>query len=233
MPSSAPVYAIGEEHRVRAESAAWTRFTAPSDSAEFCAAWLALLCARVDRVRAALVLVADDGETAFKVAAAWPDAQRDLQYLGPTAQQALTERRGVVVGPDATLPTADVGAQVAYPVEVAGQLFGAVVLDIAGGAQAELQAALRQIHWASAWLVDHFRARLLERRDAELARVAALNELTATALQFRRLQPSALALANELARRLNCDRVSIGFDEGGQVVPLVLSHTGAFDRRSD
>lgn len=233
MQATAPVYSIAEEHRVRAESAAWSRFTAPNDSAEFCAAWLALLCTRVERVRAALVLVGEEGEGPFTVAAAWPDGQRDLQYLGPTAQLALTERRGVVTGADGAAPAHDHPAQVAYPVEVGGRLFGAVVLDVGGGAQADLQGALRQIHWASAWLVDHFRQRLLQRREIELARVAMLNELMATALQFRQLQPSALAVANELARRLRCDRVSIGFDEAGQVVPLVLSHTAAFDRRSD
>ncbi|MBW8844931.1 MAG: HlyD family efflux transporter periplasmic adaptor subunit [Burkholderiales bacterium] len=233
MPASAPVYSIAEEHRVRAESAEWSRFTAPNDSAEFCGAWLALLCTHVGRARAALVLTGEEGEGAFTVAAAWPDGQRDLQYLGPTAQLALTERRGVVMGADGAPPSHDSAAQVAYPVEVDGRLFGAVVLDVGAGALADLQGALRQVHWASAWLVDHFRQRLLQRREAELARVAALNELMATALQFGALQPSALAVANELARRLRCDRVSIGFEQGGQVVPLVLSHTAAFDKRSD
>ena len=103
MPASAPVYSISDEHRVRAESAAWSRFTAPSDTEEFCAAWLALLCTHVDRARAALVLVGEEGEGPFTVAAAWPDAQRDLQYLGPTAQLALTERRGVVQGAALTI----------------------------------------------------------------------------------------------------------------------------------
>ena len=233
MPASAPVYSITEEHRARAESAAWSRFTAPNDSAEFCGAWLALLCTHVQRARAALVLTGEEGEGPFTVAAAWPDAQRDLQYLGPSAQLALTERRGVVTGADGAAPSHDGAAQVAYPVEVGGRLFGAVVLDIGGGALADLQGALRQVHWASAWLVDHFRQRQLQRREIELARVATLNELMATALQFRQLQPSALAVANELARRLRCDRVSIGFDEAGQIVPLVLSHTASFDRRSD
>ena len=233
MTANAPVYSIAEEHRVRAESAAWSRFTAPNDSAEFCGAWLALLCTHVHRARAALVLTGEEGEGAFTVAAAWPDGQRDLQYLGPTAQLALTERRGVVSGADGAAPSHDKPAQVAYPVEVEGRLFGAVVLDVGAGGPADLQGALRQVHWASAWLVDHFRQRLLRRREVELARVATLNELMATALQFRQLQPSALAVANELARRLRCDRVSIGFEEAGQIVPLVLSHTASFDRRSD
>ena len=38
----APVYSIADEQRARAESAAWSRFASPADSAEFCASWLAL-----------------------------------------------------------------------------------------------------------------------------------------------------------------------------------------------
>lgn len=235
MRGPAPVYALADEQRARAESSAWSRFTAPADDDEFCTGWLALLGARVERARAALLLVADDEQGPFTVAAAWPDAQRDLQYLGPAAQRALGERRGIVGGADGGAPAADGAAHVGYPIEVSGRLFGAVVLDIAGGAggQADLQAALRQIHWASGWLIDHFRQRVLRQREAELARMALLNELLATALQHRRLQASALAVANELAGRLRCDRVAIGFEDDGRVVPMALSHTASFDARSD
>jgi len=233
MSVSAPIYSIADEQRARAEAAAWQNFTSATDRREFCANWLALLAARVERARAALLLIADEQGRAFGVEAAWPDPQRDLQYLGPIAHRALTERQGVVAGADGGPPAADGAAHVGYPVEVGGRLCAAVVLDIAGSSPAELQSALRQIHWASAWLVDHFRAQLLHEREAERDRVAALNELMASALQHRRRQPSALAVANELASRLRCERVSIGFEEKGQVVPLVLSHTANFDRRSN
>ena len=230
---TAPVYSIADEHGARAESAAWTRFIEAGDRAEFCAGWLALLAARVERVRAALLLVAEEEGSAFGVAAAWPDAQRDLQYLGPVAQRALTERSGVVVGPDGAAPQADGAAHVGYPVEVGGRLVGAVVLDVAAGGSGGLQAVLRQVHWASAWLLDHFGRQRLAEREAELARVVLLNELMATALQHRKLQASALAVANELAMRLRCDRVAIGFEDKAQIKPLAISHTASFDARSD
>jgi RND family efflux transporter MFP subunit len=227
MQGPAPVYSIVDEQRARAEAAAWSRFTAPGDSGEFFGAWLSLLCTRVERVRAALLLVGEQEHGPFGVAAAWPDPRRDLQYLGPTAQRALTDRSGVVAA------TAEGGAHVGYPVEVSGRLCGTVVLDVGGGSPADLQWLLRQVHWASAWLIDHFRQRLLVEREAELERVATLNELMATALQHRRSQPSALAAANDLALRLRCDRVSVGFEDAGRVVPAVMSHTATFDARSD
>lgn len=232
LASSAPVYSIADEQRARAE-AAWTRFIAAPDEAEFLAGWLALLAGRIERVRAALLLVADEHNESFGVASVWPDPRRDVKYLGAVAQRALAQRSGVVTAPDGGEPKLDGAAHVGYPVEVDGRLFAAVVLDMGSGPHGDLQAALRQVHWSSAWLVERFRQRVQREREDELARMALLNELMATALQHTRLQPSALAVANELAGRLHCDRVSIGFEEHAQVVPLVLSHAASFDPRSD
>jgi multidrug resistance efflux pump len=234
MQHSAPVYSLADEQRARAESAAWASFAAPGDSAELFTAWLALLATHIDRPRAALLLTRDASDASFAVAAAWPDARRDLQYLGAVARQVLERREGVVAAPGGEAPPQpDAAAHVGYPLEVAGELQGVVVFDIAPGPLSNLQHTLRQIHWGSAWLIDHFRSRLLQRREAELARTALLNQVLATAMQHARLQPSALAVANELAGRLGCDRVSVGFEAAGQVEPLVMSNTATFDRRSD
>jgi RND family efflux transporter MFP subunit len=231
--SYAPVYSIADEHRARAESAAWARFVDASDRAEFCASWLALLAGRIDRARAALLLVADREGEPFGVVAAWPDPQRDLQYLSAVAERALGEHCAIATAPDGSAPAADGPVHVGYPVEVGGRLVGAVVLDVGAGGPGGLQAAFRQVHWASAWLLDYFRQQRLAEREAELSRVGALNELLATALEHRKLHSSALAVSNELAMRLHCDRVSVGFEDRAQVEPLALSHTASFDRRSD
>jgi RND family efflux transporter MFP subunit len=233
MISSASVYSLADEQRARADAAAWSRFTAPVDGAEFYAAWLSLLAARVLRARNALLLLANDDGQSFAVSAVWPDAQRDLQYLGPTAQRALSERRGVVAIADGTGAQADGGAQVAYPIELGDTLCGAVVLEVGSGSGTDLQAALREVHWGIAWLVDRFREQLQQRDRAEAQRMALVNTLMAAALQHRKVQSSALAVANELAAQLRCDRVSVGFESAGQVLPLVISHTATFDQRSD
>jgi len=231
--AGASVHSLADEQRSRTEAAAWSRFTAPVDGSEFHDAWLALLAGRVPRARAALLLVGNDEDNSFAVAAAWPDPQRDLQYLGPTAQRALIERRGIVEGNAGSSLVAEQGARVGYPIELGDTLCGAVVVEIGSGSAAELQSALREVHWAIAWLVDHFRARRQQRDQAEATRMALLNGLLATALQHKRLQPSALAVANELATQLQCDRVSVGFEHAGEVEPLVISNTATFDPRSD
>jgi len=234
MQKSAPVYSIAEEQRSRSESAAWATFAAPSDSAALYAAWLSLLATRITRARAAVLLTRESKADAFSVAAVWPDPRRDMQYLSPVAQRVLLARKGVVAAPDGeSTPGPEGLAHVGYPVEISGQLCAAVVFDIGPGPLPELQAALRDIHWAAAWLMDHFRQQVLQEREAELARVALFNDIMATAMQHQRLQPSALSVVNELAQRLRCDRVSAGFEHSGQVTPLVMSNTATFDQRSD
>lgn len=234
MSSAAPLHSPAEPAGSGNDSLVWARFAAPADAQQMYAAWLALVARDLQRARAALLLVREDVSGVFTVAAAWPDPARDLQYLGPVAQQVLDRREGLVAGPDgAAEPGPDGAAFVGYPLVVAGLLHGAVVVDIGPGPLEALQQALRRLHWGSAWLVDHFRSALLERRESELARSALLNEVLATAMQFAQVQPSALAVANELTARLHCDRVCIGFEDDGQVTPQVMSNTASFDRRSD
>lgn len=237
MQQSAPVYSLAEEQRSRAESAAWARFAAAGDDRELFDAWLSLTASRIGRARAALLLTrgeSSSGQAEFGVTAVWPDARQDLQYLGPVAQRVLEAREGLSMAPDGgQVAAADGAAHVGYPLLVGSALRGAVLIDVGPGPQAGLQDALRQLHWASAWLVDHFRQRDLAAREAELARHALINEVMATAMQHDRLQPSLLAVANELTARLACDRVSVGFERAGQVVPQALSNTATFDVRSD
>ena len=137
--NTAPVYSLADEAQARAESSAWARFAAPADADEFCLSWLTLLCGRVERCRAALLLVGDEEGQPFRVRAAWPDRRRDLQYLGPAAQKALSDRIGVVIEGSG----AEALSQIAYPVEVEGRLWAAVVLEVGPAADAELQRALR------------------------------------------------------------------------------------------
>jgi hypothetical protein len=168
MVSTAPIYSLANEARARAESAAWDQFSSPKDSAEFFASWLAILCAQIDRVNGALLVLGDQGG-GYGAAAVWPDASRNMHYLGSAAERTLKERRGIVVGADGEPVTRyDADAHVGYPIEVAGSLRGAVVLDLLPSPEHDLQRALRLLHWASAWMVDQFRQQELMAQEARL-----------------------------------------------------------------
>lgn len=233
MPGTASVFTLPDDGGTRAESAAWARFAGAGDAGEFHGSWLALLCLQVPQLRAAVLLLGEQEAGPFTVAAAWPDPRRDLTHLGPAAQRTLESRRGLATAPDGGETAPEGPAHVGYPLLLDGRLLGAVVFDLGAGAPGELQRALRRIHWASAWMIDRFRQQAFAVLEAERARLAQVSGLMATALQQRPLGASALAVADELAAGLACDRVAVGFEDDDRIVPLALSHTAHFDARSD
>lgn len=234
MSDPSPLHSGADSGPGREDAAAWRSFTAATEPAEFWHAWLAILCGQVGRVRAAMLLLTRRPGDAFAPAALWPDPRHDMRHLAGAAERALTDRSGVVAGPDGVgPPQADRPAQVAYPIEVDGRLHGAVVLELAPGPLPDLQRGLRLVHWSSAWLVDHFRREQAGEAGARMARLVTATELMATALEQSRFGPSALAVVNEVAARLRCDRVSLGVERAGSVEVKAISHTASFDRKSD
>ena len=232
MAGTASIHALAVDDVVRAENAAWTRFAIAGDRAEFCSGWLAILCTQIGRVNSALLLLGPDTQGDYTPGAMWPDPTRDLTHLVPTAEKALAERKGIVTAADGVSPpAADAAAHIGYPIDVAGKLHGAVVLDLSPRSELALQRGLRLVHWASAWLIDQFRQRVIEERDGRLSRMALAMDIVATAMRERRCAASGLAVANELSIRLNCDRVSIGLEKSGSVDVLSISHTAVFDSR--
>lgn len=206
--------------------ALWSAFVSADNAGDFCRSWLALQCLQVSEVRSALLLLAQEGAT-FVPAAVWPSAQTDAAYLAPAAQQCLAERRGLILRgkPDALV-------LVAYPLEVDGQLHGAVVLDVHERPDARLQLALRQLHWGVGWL-ESLVLRRTARQDAQsLARARLAMDMLAVAAEHARLGEMGIALVNELASRFHCDRVSMGVDRRGRARLVALSHSAAFEKRS-
>lgn len=249
--SSQVIYAPGDSGRAGDEAGAWEQFASSTSTAEFCASWLAILCAQVQGVSAALLVLGPDQGGGYSAAAVWPDPSRSVKYLGSAAEKALNERRGfveqvfkerrkssarVVSERRTVVAPARAGqrsSHVGYPIEVSGVLFGAVILDIESVPEDKLQHALRLVHWGSAWLIDRFRQQQLAEQLQLASRMALANELVATVLQEDKTRAASLALANELTARLGCERVGVGLEEHGSIVVQAISHTSSFDARSD
>ncbi|WP_101047746.1 efflux RND transporter periplasmic adaptor subunit [Macromonas nakdongensis] len=237
MSNTASIHSLVQEDRSRAESAAWAHFTAPTHAGDFTNSWLGILCAQIHLAQGALLLLratdgADDGS--YLAAAVWPDASRPMQYLVPAATKALRDQAGTVVAQDGVSPpNRGQAVHIAYPIEVSGVLFGAVVVHLSPCADAELQQALRLVHWGTAWLVDHFRQQQQALQQQRFDRLTLVADALATAMEAPLLAHSATAVVNMLASRLQCDRVSLGLDRDGEAEVLVISHTATFDRRTN
>ncbi|HEX9431383.1 MAG TPA: HlyD family efflux transporter periplasmic adaptor subunit [Burkholderiales bacterium] len=188
----------------------------------------------VSDVLAALLLVRGDDGQALVPGAVWPEGRRDVSYLAAAAEQALAQRRGIVVGLDAAeraqMPSGRV--YVAFPLEIEKQVMGAVVLDLLARPEPLLQGVLRQLLWGAGWLEALLR-RHQSRRDAELLERAATGlDLMHAAQEHSALAPAAMALVNELATKTGADRVSLGLQSRGRLELRAISRTAWFDRKT-
>ena len=217
-----------------ADALAWAAFATAASDAEFCRSWLALQCAAVAPVRAGLLLLRAPGAESFVPAAVWPHPLREVGHLTRAAERALTTRRGTVLGlePGDAEHVAAGTVHVAFPVEADGEVHGAVVLDLAARPEAQLQAVLRQLLWGAGWLEALLRRQGAGQASRRLERAAAGLDLLQATQQQPALAEAALALVNELATRVQADRVSLGIVRKGSLQLQAISRTGWFDRQS-
>jgi hypothetical protein len=217
-----PVTAPGVEN----DAAIWRAFGAPASDAQFCQAWLALLCRQLPDVSAGVVLLQGGQAEHFLPVAVWPDVLRDLSFMGPVAERALVERRGVVHYPETD---GERSVHIAYPAEVAGRMVAAVVLEVAKRPEAEIQALLRQLHWGSAWLRDLVHRRERAGLEGKGERIGTVMEVLATALRRGKLQQVLFDVSNHISKQLACSRVAIGLAHERSVKVAALSNAAWFE----
>jgi len=210
----------------------WAVLAGTEDAQQFCQSWLAIQCRLIQSVDGGLVLLLMESEGSYAPAAVWPDVRRDMSYLTHAAQRALVEQRGLVI-PASAANAAGEGFHVAYPIQAVGKLRGVVVLDVAPRAESELQGVLRLLHWGAAGLEVLFSREAIRREVATRERLQVVLELVASAAAHDRFSASATALATELATRLHCERVSIGFTRAGRVKLHAVSHSAQFKERTN
>lgn len=209
----------------------WGRLVDEAQGADFVRAWLVLQCRAIGSVRRGLVLFETADSTALAPVAVWPEPTLDLSGLQDVAEQAVREGRGFT-----RFDLATGHSLIAYPIVIADHVSGLVVLQLEGAGEEATRSALRDLHWGIGWL----EAQVLRRRSDEdrgrLGRASAALDILAVAGEHARVETAAMAVANELASRLLCDRVALGLavvGRGGRYVKLVgLANTAWFRRKS-
>lgn len=220
-------------HESSHDGSLWAVLAAASDAQQYCQSWLAIQCRIIPAVEGGLVLLFVEAEGSYAPAAVWPDVRRDMSYLTGAAQRALTEGRGLVMPILPENASAASAFHIAYPIEAVGKLRGVVVLHVAPRPEAELQAALRQLHWGAAGLEVLFVREEIHRERSAKERLQSVLTLVATAASQERFAGAAMALATELATRLHCERVTIGFLRGTKVRVEAVSHSAQFKERTN
>jgi hypothetical protein len=174
-----------------------------------------------------------------RVSVAWPTRDLDVGDLLRLAETAYSERRMVVapgrVGPDAS-PAQPVVLVVALPLGTAREPIAAAAIALtttAGKPEANPAIVAEQLRWGAGWLEALPWARRAKDLSSDIARAASCLDLLAAVGTQPRLRGMAIAVANELATRLRCDRVSMGVVKRNGAVRLhAVSHSASFKRES-
>jgi hypothetical protein len=207
---------------------AWARLTDAEDAAAYCRAWLTLQCEQVSGVRAALLLLESQNKT-FVPAAVWPGDYTDVTYLGPVAERCLREHAGQV---DRTT-AAEGHVLVGYPIDPDGRVVGVVVLDLSLRSDPELRAVLRALHWGAGRLEGILYQRRLDEQRASATRSTLALEIMAGLGDQQRFDATLIRLANDLASKLQCERVAIGLvDRDSRVRLRAISDASWFERKA-
>jgi hypothetical protein len=206
----------------------WSMLIGATATEPFCRAWLQLLAARIANLRSALLLTADEAGV-FRPIATWPvgTAMDDLADLSATARRTLRSRELVIEPGEPGGQT-----QLGFPIELRDTLSAALILQTGPQSAQQRTDALREVHWASAWL----HLTLTEAREPQAGDNATPARQVLESLRAMQahsgLFESALALANHLAPVFGNARVGVGIHRRKRTELVAISGTAWFERRS-
>jgi RND family efflux transporter MFP subunit len=203
----------------------WRQLLAARRIDDLADAWLALLSAQIPRMLQGVV-AAVAGENASRVVSVWPP-----NSAVETASQSLIER---AIAQNKTLmqrtSSAGGGLMIAAPVSVDHRVRAAIAVTLMAGGDHDPMAALRPVQWSLAWIELALRREQGGASDG--GELTPLVDLSAEIGEARTAHQAALALVTDLARRLDCDRVTLGFRRGLTTRLHALSHSATFGRRT-
>ncbi|MCA8884707.1 MAG: efflux RND transporter periplasmic adaptor subunit [Rhodobacteraceae bacterium] len=204
------------------EPALWQRLTQAEGLDDLCEAWLRLQCQQIPEAAGGIVLLSRGGR--LQRAALWPDEQARGTALTQAAEEAADRLAGLVKGRTDRV--------IAYPLMLDTVLVGAVALDLGGCGDDLVRLRMRQLQWGLGWLKDRLRAEELTLLDARLDQTQTALALQATALVADGFTGACRAVATDLARRLDAERVSIGARRAGRTHVAAISHSAGFGRKT-
>ncbi len=210
------------------DQALWKQFQEAASESDFIQAWLALQCRLIPGVDAGVAVLAEAAGGPFTPAAYWPDRESCSPALADTAEIALAENRGVVQGDDGA---AGQSCSVAYPLRTRDELWGVVAIEVQGRGGGQHRTILRQLQWGASWIEVMLLRQRSRATQSLLERASSALDIVATALSDDRFLAACSATVTELAMRLDCDQVSVGFRQRGHAAVVAVSHAAQFGRR--
>jgi multidrug resistance efflux pump len=214
------------------DHALWRRFSESAEAEQFVKAWLGLQCQAIGRGAQGVAVLGKPDEGPFQPAAFWPDEQVPNDRLAATAELALEARKGVVEGLTDDWPGGEArSCWVAHPFLIDNRLHGVVALELTVESYGQVRGVMRQLQWGAGWIEAMLRREQGREQQARFDRMGMAFDMIAVALEQQGFQTACSAIVTELATRLNCDLVSIGFVRRRRAVVTAVSHAARFGGR--
>lgn len=221
-----------EDNVTYLDQALWRQLREPEGQLEFYNAWLALQLKMIEGVSLGVILLREPGKSTLKTAAVWPQNTDPRKLFAAVFDRVIESGKGVVTRSDLERgEEKEEPLHIGYPVKIGGKLVGAAAFEVTPRSKEKLQVAMRHIQWGLAWVENRLLLDQAGRTVNDRSRISNALDLTAVTLQEESFKASANSLVTELAARLDCDRVSLGFKPRRHVKLAALSHAAQFKKQ--
>jgi biotin carboxyl carrier protein len=192
--------------------------------------WLFTQCRLLSGCRHGLLLTGSADNETYDRVIRWPDTAGDAAALSPVVQAALRNKKAAVTTRNNQVEnTGEPLDALACPLFVGDRLMGVVAIELTHRSQAMQRLAVEQVQSGARWLEC-----MLHLHGATASeQLIHLVELVAAGLEHDSFAIAATEVANTLAERFGCHRVSLGFMRGHRVRVEAMSHTRRVDRQSN
>ena len=211
------------------DAALWKRFRTARNTADVANAWLALQCRFIDGANSGVVVLGEPDVGPYAPVAYWPDEEAHDPELAAAAERAMSGREGVVRGASGGSSEAETTC-VAHPLLVDDRVCGVVAISVAGS-PTQMRKVMRQLQWGAGWIEALWRRKQGHNDEEFREQTATTFDMVAAVLEQARFRDACNGLVTELAVRLDCDQVSIGFVRRDQAEVVAVSHTARFGSR--
>jgi len=188
---------------------------------------LSLLCRMIPGVSQGVIALDIPGSDCATPTAVWPQGSQAGQGLIDALKAGRATQRPVVLRDAATTDQSAV-TRVALRLQVQGRPCGAFAVQLESLTAAQQHTAVQLLRWGAAWM------ELLIRCERPAGSQGMQRAVVMLQRSLQQEHPAAVAAVatTDLARQLDCERVSLGLLHHGGVRTLAISNSAAFDRRT-
>jgi hypothetical protein len=211
--------------------------------------WFGYACQQMQGVVQACVYLGEAESGPYKLFETYPDSFVHSELIHENVEAALKRRKSVVTRTGASQGEAEVKRLVAVnaaqpvstvnstnylmtcPLLIERQLHGAISIEFKNDHAVKSQDFLKSVEAAINWLQFLSTNNVSDSGSPGNAGLAL--QIAARALSQDSSAEAATSVVTELATRLSCERVSIGFREGRELKLYALSHSARYESRQN